>query len=125
MKKFILLFLLVLLFSAFVLCDQQQVNSSFYFINLLQIFFQVKNEQPKKNTEISDNDDDDQEEEINELENYKAPKPEGSTVFFENFNEDPFTSKRWIVSTHPKYSGNYFLLINKKYFRSNKMVWSN
>ncbi|KAL0484275.1 calnexin [Acrasis kona] len=34
---------------------------------------------------------------------YEAPTPRG-TVFFENFNKDPFVS-RWIVSEDPKYNG--------------------
>lgn len=64
----------------------------------------MNTEQPKKNNEISD-EDDDQEQDINELENYKAPKPEGPVVFFENFNEDPFANNRWVVTKNPKYTG--------------------
>lgn len=38
---------------------------------------------------------------------YMAPSTsdKSQTFFLENFNEDPFTSKRWIVSKDPKYNG--------------------
>lgn len=113
MRRSVCLLLLVLL--AVLL-----VSSTFVKVVLTHDADEIKTTNIQVDTGLDDDDDDDdadlavppaaavttqQQPELQAILNYLAPKPNGSFVFFENFNED--FANQWVVSKDSKYTGEW------------------